>query len=187
MVKTEYERMLKEDKRDVIISSCCHSINLLIQKHFPAALEFLADIDSPMLAHCKDIKRRVPEAKTVFIGPCVAKKDEAERYENIVDCVLTFEELTRWLDTAGVKLEQELDSEECSRARFFPTTGGILKTMALDAPGYAYLALDGAENCMKALRDIIDGKLHKCFIEMSICPGSCIGGQIGRASCRERV
>ena len=189
MVKTEYDRMLKEDKRDVIISSCCHSINLLIQKHFPAALEFLADIDSPMLAHCKDIKRRVPEAKTVFIGPCVAKKDEAERYENIVDCVLPFEELTRWLDTAGVKLEQELDSEECSRARFFPTTGGILKTMALDAPGYAYLALDGAENCMKALRDIIDGKLHKCFIEMSICPGSCIGGPVmeNRAPVRDYV
>ncbi len=178
MVKTEYERMLKEDKRDVVISSCCHSVNLLIQKHFPAALEFLADIDSPMMAHCKDIKRRIPNAKTVFIGPCVAKKDEAGRYEGIVDAVLTFEELSRWMESAGVKLEKEMDSEECSRARFFPTTGGILKTMALDAPGYAYLALDGAVNCITALRDILDGKIHNCFIEMSICTGSCVGGPV---------
>lgn len=61
----------------MLISSCCHSINLLIQKYYPAALPFLADVASPMQAHCKDIKKRYPGAKTVFIGPCVAKKDEA--------------------------------------------------------------------------------------------------------------
>ena len=75
IVKKEYERMLREDERDIIISSCCHSINLLIQKHFPKALEYLADIVSPMQAHCIDIKKRIPGAKTVFIGPCVAKKE----------------------------------------------------------------------------------------------------------------
>ena len=74
MVKREYERMLHEDKRDIIISSCCHSINLLIQKYFPGALQYLANVQSPMLAHCADIKRRHPGAKTVFIGPCLAKK-----------------------------------------------------------------------------------------------------------------
>ena len=78
MVKTEYERMLHEDERDIIISSCCHSVNLLIQKYFPKELEYLADVVSPMMAHCSDIKRRIPNAKTVFVGPCVAKKDEAE-------------------------------------------------------------------------------------------------------------
>ena len=58
IVKNEYERMLKEDDRDIIITSCCHSINLLIQKHFPAELEYLADVVSPMQAHCMDIKKR---------------------------------------------------------------------------------------------------------------------------------
>jgi iron only hydrogenase large subunit-like protein len=53
----------------VIITSCCHSINLLIQKKFPAELEYLADVMSPMQAHCSDIKKRIPGAKTVFIGP----------------------------------------------------------------------------------------------------------------------
>ena len=178
IVKTEYERMLKEDERDVIITSCCHSINLLIQKHYPQALEYLADVVSPMQAHCKDIKSRFPNAKTVFIGPCVAKKDEAEHYEGIVDAVLTFEELTEWFKAENIELEKEMDNDICSRARFFPTTGGILKTMAKDIPGYTYLALDGVESCIAALKDIIDGKIHKCFIEMSACVGSCVGGPV---------
>ncbi|MBE6683111.1 MAG: PAS domain-containing protein [Ruminococcaceae bacterium] len=178
IVKKEYERMLAEESRDIVISSCCHSVNLLIQKYFPSSLQYLADVMSPMQAHCTDIKKRMPEAKTVFIGPCVAKKDEAEYYEGIVDAVLTFEELTKWLDAEGIELEQETDNLPESRARFFPTTGGVLKTMAQNAPGYTYLALDGVENCISALRDIESGKIHKCFIEMSACVGSCIGGPV---------
>lgn len=178
IVKTEYERMLHEDGRDVIISSCCHSINLLIQKYFPAELAYLADVLSPMQAHCTDIKRRHPDAKTVFIGPCVAKKDEAEYYEGIVDAVLTFEELTNWLKAENIELAQQMDHEEESRARFFPTTGGILKTMAQNAPGYTYMALDGVDNCIAALREIEQGHIHHCFIEMSACIGSCVGGPV---------
>ncbi len=178
IVKTEYERMLREEQRDIIITSCCHSINLLIQKYFPGCLEYLADVMSPMQAHCAAIKTRNPEAKTVFIGPCVAKKDEAEYYEGIVDAVLTFEELTNWFKAEGIELEQELDNTSASRARFFPTTGGVLKTMAQDASKYTYLALDGVENCIAALKDIESGKIHKCFIEMSACVGSCIGGPV---------
>ena len=178
IVKTEYEHMVDSDTRDIIISSCCHSINLLIQKYFPAELPFLANVLSPMQAHCKDIKRRYPNAKTVFIGPCVAKKDEAQYYEGIVDAVLTFDELTSWFKSAGVDLARETDSDEHSRARFFPTTGGILKTMAQDNPKYTYMAIDGVENCMAALKDIENGKIHNCFIEMSACSGSCIGGPV---------
>ena len=178
IVKTEYERMLREEERDIIITSCCHSVNLLIQKHFPSALEYLADVMSPMQAHCADIKRRMPNAKTVFIGPCVAKKDEAEYYEGLVDAVLTFEELTNWLKSERIELEKEVDDTPESRARFFPTTGGILKTMAQNVPGYTYIALDGVDNCISALKDIESGKIHKCFIEMSACVGSCIGGPV---------
>ena len=178
MVKTEYERMLKEEARDVIISSCCHSVNLLIQKYFPDALEYLADVVSPMQAHCLDIRKRHPNAKTVFIGPCVAKKDEAAYYEGIVDAVLTYEELTGWFKREGIEPEQEMDADVNSRARFFPTTGGILKTMALEQPGFTYMAVDGVENCICALKEIIAGKVHKCFVEMSACVGSCVGGPV---------
>ncbi|MEE1321803.1 MAG: [Fe-Fe] hydrogenase large subunit C-terminal domain-containing protein [Acutalibacteraceae bacterium] len=177
IVKNEYERILNEEDRNVIISSCCHSVNLLIQKHFPSCLEYLADVMSPMQAHCLDIKKRYPEAKTVFVGPCVAKKDEADYYSGIVDAVLTFEELTEWMKAEKIELEAETDSDEFSRARFFPTTGGVLKTMN-ENRDYTYVAIDGVENCMAVLRDIEKGKISKCFIEMSSCIGSCVGGPV---------
>ena len=160
IVKNEYERMLREEQRDVIITSCCHSVNLLIQKYFPSCIDYLADVMSPMQAHCFDIKKRIPNAKTVFISPCVAKKDEAEYYTGLVDSVLTFEELNKWLKAENIELEKEVDNTPESRARFFPTTGGILKTMSQDVPEYTYIAI------------------HKCFIEMSACIGSCIGGPV---------
>lgn len=178
MVKNEYDRMLKEEDRDIVISSCCHSVNLLIQKYFPKELQYLADVVSPMQAHCMEIKERVPNAKCVFIGPCVSKKDEAEHYKGIVDAVLTFEELTNWLKAEHIELQANHEKEERSKARLFPTTGGILKTMAQDSPGYTYVAIDGVESCIKALKDIEDGKIHRCFIEMSACVGSCIGGPV---------
>jgi len=178
IVKNEYERMLREDRRDIVISSCCHSVNLLIQKYFPSLLPYLANTVSPMQAHSLDIKKRYPGAKTVFVGPCLAKKDEADYYGGIVDAVLTFEELTAWLAEENIILEQEVDDIEESRARMFPTTGGILHTMTERLPGYTYMAIDGTQNCIAALKDIEDGQIHKCFIEMSACAGSCVSGPV---------
>lgn len=179
IVKREYERLLNEDNRNILISSCCHSVNLLIQKYYPSCLPYLADVLSPMQAHCKDIKQRYPNAKTVFIGPCVAKKDEADYYTGITDAVLTYEELTEWFEAAGIVPEKKLDKSDESLARFFPTTGGILKTMQKNMrPDYTYLAVDGVENCMAALHDIEEGNIEHCFIEMSACAGSCIGGPV---------
>ncbi len=178
IVKKEYDRMVNEEQQDIIITSCCHSVNLLIQKHFPAELPYLADVLSPMQAHCKDIKRRIPNAKTVFIGPCVAKKDEAQRYDGIVDAVLTFDELTAWLKAEHIELERRFEPNDNSRARFFPTTGGILKTMEMANSNYTYMAIDGTDNCIAALKDIESGKIHRCFIEMSACSGSCVGGPV---------
>ena len=178
IVKNEYEKMLAEETRDVVISSCCHSVNLLIQKYFPTLLPNLADIMSPMQAHCTEIKKKHPDAKTVFIGPCVAKKDEAQHYEGIVDAVLTFEELTNWLSAEHIELQPDMDDTDNSRARFFPTAGGILKTMKNRTSDYTYFAVDGIENCIASLKEIERGNVHKCFIEMSACAGSCVGGPV---------
>lgn len=181
IVKREYERILHEETRDVLISSCCHSVNLLIQKYFPDLLGYLLDVVSPMQAHCKLIKERVPNAKTVFIGPCVAKKDEAQRYGDTVDAVLTFEQLSQWFSREDITLSPDREANERSRARLFPTAGGILKTMdetVREGLGYSYMAVDGTENCMAALRDIRKGNIHRCFIEMNACAGACVGGPI---------
>ena len=176
-VNRMYEDILRNRKPDVLISSCCHSVNLLIQKYFPQALPYLADVISPMQAHSVDIRRRMPNAHVVFIGPCLSKKDEADHYTGYVDEVMTFEELTRMLEEANIQLEQNVDHNPQSRTRLFPTSGGILKTME-KVPGYQYISVDGIENCIAALHDLEQGGLNNCFIEMSACAGSCIGGPV---------
>ncbi len=177
MVKREYERIIRENKMDVIISSCCHSVNLLIGKYYPSVMKYLAPVVSPMQAHCLDIKRRHPEAKTVFIGPCLSKKDEA--YNGTIDAVLTFRELAAMFKAAGITVENGTDGSSESRARLFPVVGGIIDTMDKPAgSGYTYLTVDGVENCKEALQDIAEGNITKCFIEMSACAGSCTGGPV---------
>ncbi len=180
IVKKAYDEMLKEKDRDVIISSCCHSINLLIQKHYPTAKKYLANVLSPMLAHAKDIKTRDKDARVVFIGPCIAKKDEADVNKGLVDAVLTFKELDEWLNNSAITLK-EVDSDwrkEESKARLFPTCEGILKTMECSNKDFQYLAIDGVENSKRVIEDILAGKIHKCFIEMSSCEGSCVNGPL---------
>lgn len=178
IVKNEYDRILKEEKPDVLISSCCHSVNLLIQKYYPEVLGCLAAVMSPMQAHCAEIRKHHPESKTVFVGPCVAKKDEADHYGSMVDAVLTFDELTGWLNAEGVTVTEKEEDTSTGLTRFFPTTGGILKTMEKSEKDYTYMAVDGIENCMAVLDELRSGGVHRCFIEMSACTGSCIGGPV---------
>ena len=123
IVKTEYENIIHEGKQEVIISTCCHSVNTLVEKYYPEVLPYLATVLSPMQAHCQKIKQEHPGVKTVFIGPCISKKAEAEAYPGTVDCVLTFEELSDWLKQEGVSIEQGEDHLEESRARLFTDWG----------------------------------------------------------------
>lgn len=178
IVKREYDRMLAEGTQDVIISSCCHSVNLMIQKYFPSLVNCLADVLSPMLAHGQDIRRRVPDAKVVFIGPCVSKKDEADRYPGYIDAVLTFDELSAMLKEASITPECRIEPCDESLTRFFPTPGGVLKTMEKPNDSYAYMAVDGAQNCINVLNDLKEGGIHHCFIEMNMCVNACVGGPI---------
>ena len=177
VVKREYDRMAAESDRDIIISSCCPSVNLLIRRYYPSLLGYLAPVMSPMQAHCADIKRRFSGAKTVFIGPCVAKKGEAEECEE-VDAVLTFDELTDWLEQENIAVRQAPVQEKGGKARLFPTAGGILRCMEKSNRDYTYMAVDGAQNCLEVLDDLMHGGLHRCFIEMSMCTGSCVGGPV---------
>lgn len=185
IVKKEYELLLNQNEGKVIISSCCHSVNSLIQKYYPEALPYLAKVISPMQAHCTKIKEEHPNAYTVFLGPCISKKEEAELYPDIVDCVLTFQELSEWFEEEGIDLNSNLAinngnnpsiSDNEGRTRLFPIPGGIIRSMNIEGAGYDFLSIDGTDNCIHALKDIIDGKLTNCFVEMSSCAGSCIGG-----------
>ncbi len=178
IVKKQYEKILAEGKADVLISSCCHTVNTLIQKYYPDQLAHLAHILSPMQAHCKRIKEENLDAYTVFIGPCISKKEEADKYREHVDTVLTYGELSDWLKSEGIAIENCSDENEHNRSALFPTTGGIIRSMDTEGLPYSFITVDGMENCMKTLEDIRNGDIKGCFVEMSACAGSCIGGPV---------
>lgn len=177
IVKREYENILTNEKPKVLISSCCHTVNLLIQKYYPKLLGTLANVMSPMLAHATHIKKCDNNATVVFVGPCVSKKDEADRY-GTVDCVLTFEEWNRLMNEKGLTFEDDTkDTINPIKTGLFPTAGGIIKSMAKHSD-YTYTAVDGIKNCTKVLDEILAGNLQNFFIEMSACDGGCVGGPV---------
>lgn len=176
IIKKQYDEYCLDEKNDVIISTCCHSINSLIEKHYPDLSCYLAPFLSPMQAHSLDIKRRHKDAKVIFLGPCIAKKEEADRYNN-PDCVLTFLELDDLLKEKNIKIETSSFKKEIkSKARLFPIEGGILKTMDMPNKNRQYLCFSGMDECIEVLENIKKGDVHNCFIEMSSCEGSCING-----------
>jgi PAS domain-containing protein len=138
----------------------------------------LADVLSPMLAHAQDIKKRHPEAKVIFFGPCISKKNEVEMYPGYDEAALTFLELERWLSEKNIEIASDPNPAqvETSLARLFPIEGGILATMAKDNPKFTYLSIGGMDEAIAALQDIASGKIHHAFIEMSSCSNSCING-----------
>lgn len=186
LVSREYEQMMRQKSHSVILSSCCPAINALIQKYYPDQLDALAHVLTPAQAHCQQIKKRDPEAFTVFIGPCIAKKRESDE-SDLIDVCLTFDELTDWLELKSMPLVRRQPEEaDGKRARYYPTAGGILKSMDRQ-PGYDCIAIDGVENCISALEELRAGRLDNAFIEMSACEGGCIGGPIIREHQSRRV
>lgn len=178
VVKREYEKMIKSRQKSVIISSCCHSVNTLIQKYYPDVLPCLADVLSPMQAHGKMIKEKHPGAKVIFIGPCISKKNEVFKYPEYIDYALTFDELSEWMEIKGISFDYTMtDDLAGGRTRVFPTRGGVIESMDID-DDFSYFAVDGVEDCMNALKDIQNGNIENCFVEMSACENSCIGGPI---------
>lgn len=176
LVSEEYARIMKEGKLHVLISSCCPSINMLIKKYHPTMLPYLAKVLTPMEAHCKLIKEQQPDAFTVFIGPCIAKKQEGDS-SPYVDAVLTFDELADWFAEEGIELPYEHVSPESegALARLYPATGGVLKATA-KVEGYRRIAIDGIDNCRGVFDEIENSEFGKVFIEMSACAGSCVNG-----------
>ncbi|MEG2759655.1 MAG: [Fe-Fe] hydrogenase large subunit C-terminal domain-containing protein, partial [Rikenellaceae bacterium] len=102
-VVKEYAKLMKRDKYDNFITSACPAVCRLIQLYYPNALKYLAPVDSPMIAHAKMLKKRYPNCKIVFLGPCIAKKREAAD-SGLIDGVLTFEELHDLFEERGIDL-----------------------------------------------------------------------------------
>ena len=175
IVAREYERIMREDDMSVLISSCCTSVVMLIKRFYPQVLPYLAPVKSPMQIHCAMLKQKYPDACTVFIGPCYAKKGEALHSE-AVDYVLTFYELHEWMRSAGVEpVNIPIQPGDGKRARRYPRQDGLVKAMSR-VEGWNRVAIDGVNDCIAALNEINHGGVYKTFIEMTACEGSCVNG-----------
>ena len=85
-VTAQYKKLLEGGTFKNFITSCCPAVNTMIELYYPKALQYLAPVDTPMVAHAKMIRKSNPKAKVVFIGPCIAKKREAKE-SGVVDGV----------------------------------------------------------------------------------------------------
>lgn len=178
IVKNAYDDLVDRAQGEVILSTSCPAVNELVERFYPGIASCLAPVVSPMQAHALDLKRRFPGCRVIFFGPCIAKKGEVDRYPGSADLALTFLELEKMLKAKGVEIAKEEGSahEERSRARLFPTDGGILATMRKSNPAYEYASCSGMEEVMAALEDVSSGEIHHLFLELSACEGSCING-----------
>jgi PAS domain S-box-containing protein len=178
IVTKEYEKMLLSGKYKNLITSACASLNRMIQLYYPQAHEYLAPVDTPMIAHAKLLKKEYPNAKIVFIGPCIAKKREAKEC-GLIDGVLTFEDLNDLLTEKGINLEDfsmiEINEEvNINRAKYYPISRGIIKSFDNYIDGYEFVAVDGTDKCREVL-DNIDS-LSGMFLEMNTCEYGCVNG-----------
>lgn len=178
LVSQEYNKLINEKKMRNIISTCCPAVVSLVEKEYGDLIDCLAPIVSPMIAHGMDIKKRYPQAKVVFLSPCIAKEKEANdpRFNEAVDATLNVEEVVNWIGIDG-GLEGGWDELSQPIARLYPTPSGILKTLA-DDDHYKRVNVEGVNRIKECLEAIRSGMLEGYFFEMSACNGSCVNGPL---------
>ena len=185
MVAQAESRELAE--KGLLTSSCCPAFVAYVKSAFPDLLKYVSHNLSPMATLAKYIKDTTPNAKIVFIGPCTAKKAEAqlEEVKPYIDAVMTFEELQALYDSKDIDIttlgEDVLDNASYF-GRIFARSGGLsdavaqgLKEQNIDFDLKA-VPCDGIEACRMALLKLNKGILDGNFIEGMACIGGCIGG-----------
>ncbi|MDI6618039.1 MAG: sigma 54-interacting transcriptional regulator [Clostridiales bacterium] len=171
----EYLKYMSKNKP--VISSACPAVVNLIEVHFPHLLSYLAPIKSPMECTAEYIKSKNPDALVIFIGPCVAKKDERLR-SDLVDEVLTFSELKAILKRNKSLLEVNGDFDEgfsvTGVSREMPLSGG-LATLINEKFPVDYMIVEGKEDCIEFLESFHEMKNPPALIDILFCKG-CISG-----------
>jgi len=184
LVAKAHARLAKRNPNKLFISSPCPALVLYIEKYFPSLVDHLAPIVSPMVAMGRVIKRSLrPGAKVVFIGPCIAKKEEIDdpKVAGDVDAVLTFVELDQMFQEAGLILEKlpesAADGPLPRLGRIFPVPGGLLRSAAMkeDICQNRILVTEGKAACTQILEEILEGAVEAKFLDLLFCEG-CING-----------
>ena len=185
MVALEEAKELSE--KGLLTSSCCPAFVQYIKSAFPNLVDHISHNMSPMAVLAKYIKETTPNAKVIFIGPCTAKKAEAqlEEVKQYVDTVLTFEELQALFDSRDLdiaSLEEGVLDNASYYGRIFARSGGLTDAaaQAMKEQGIDFeikpVVCDGIEACRVALLKLSKNLLDGNFIEGMACIGGCIGG-----------
>lgn len=185
MVTILYNRHIETSDSKNLITSCCPSVNMMINKFYPELSEYLMPIDSPMILHSKHLKmKHGKDAFVVFLGPCISKKCEATGYQRsgVIDAVISFEEL----DSLFRELNIDIDSCEPRKPEIragrlgskYPGEGGILPGIqeAAIKRGLTPIMVDGASDCMSLFDSLNRNDIERTCIEANICTGGCLGG-----------
>ncbi len=167
-----------------VISCCCPVVTRLVEKYYPDLTRNLAPVVSPMIAHGRILKEKLgSDVFVVFIGPCIAKIAEGrdDDVAGSIDAVLTFEHLQSWLsDTSAINQNITEDNDALDTpgpSRFFPITGGILKSFTdHDETDTDVITVHGIQNCMEVFECLSQWEISPRFVEALACDGGCIGG-----------
>ncbi len=180
LVGLEYTRLLSKNKGRTLISSNCPAVVKYIEKYHPSLIAELAPIVSPMVAMGRVIKWRYnPQAKVVFIGPCLAKKVEARdgSVAGVVDAVLTFPELQEMLTARGIipshQKEEQFSGPRPNLGRLFAISGGLLKVMGLsdDIVLNDVMSVHGRGYVVRILSEFATGQITARFANLYFCHG----------------
>lgn len=185
----EYDHHVKSADDFLITSCCCPVWIKMLETKFPDMLDHISPSVSPMIASGRVIKALEPNAKVVFIGPCVAKKSEAQLSDlkGAIDFVLTFQELQTIFEAAEIKLGEMPDEENGQASwggRLYGRTGGVSAavgaTLAKLVPKRSLTfkphQVDGIPDCQKTMEMVRNKELKANFIEGMACKGGCVGG-----------
>ncbi|KKR00995.1 MAG: hypothetical protein UT26_C0037G0020 [Microgenomates group bacterium GW2011_GWC1_39_12] len=179
------EQMLKElekDKKKRFITSPCASAVRLIRKKYPSLEKYLAyNVDSPMVATAKIAHHKWPDAKVVFIGPCIVKRLEAsEDHPDLDILVVTYKELNEVLKIIQpdetISVDQLFDLENSS-TRLYPISGGLAATSCSShlLSSDELQVISGWKNCADAL-DNFEKNTSVRLLDILFCDGGCING-----------
>ena len=168
-----------------IITTCCPSVNRLVEIYYPELVDQMAPVVSPMIAHARLLKQSIGKnIRVVFVGPCISKKDESAdmRHDTDVDAVLTFDDMASWFQQEGIcvadcKAGKFLNASS-KIVRMYPITNGILETLRAcgDTGNYHLMSVDGIGECRDLFEAMKQGQIDHCFIEINACKGGCVNG-----------
>lgn len=182
----EWAEALNEGRK--MTTSCCPAFINMLRKQFPEQYaENMSQIVSPMCAISRYIKSKYPDAVTVFIGPCIAKKAESQdkSVPGNADYAITYGEFRALLRSRDMELKPtDNDYQEASMwGKKFAQSGGVAEAVlecmherGIDTSQVKLKKCAGGQDCRTALFLLKSGKLAEDFIEGMMCPGGCVGG-----------